>query len=193
MAVTLLRPIAASGLLGLLGIVVTAGYPPPQETAADRAAVLKVFDERVVVYVALHRRCEQHLPPPDSSRSARSSLFRQVYLASAIKTARPKAQQGDIFTPPVADFFRDTIATALQEVDAADVLRNETMLDFHPRVYDRYPDWATHEVPPIVLHRLPPLPDHVEYGLLDHDLVLWDVHADLIVDVLPDAIPRASS
>ncbi len=29
--------------------------------------------------------------------------------------------------------------------------------------------------------------------LIDHDLLLWDVDADVIIDVLPDALPRAGS
>ena len=64
---------------------------------------------------------------------------------------------------------------------------------FYPRVYDPYPEWATHEMPIVLLHSLPALPEGVEYRLLDHDLVLWDIDADLILDVLPDAIPRPSS
>ena len=39
----------------------------------------------------------------------------------------------------------------------------------------------------------PPLPADLEYRLVDYYLVLWDAHADLILDVLPDAIPRPSS
>jgi hypothetical protein len=45
----------------------------------------------------------------------------------------------------------------------------------------------------ILLQWLPPLPEDLEYRLIDHDLVLWDSHADLILDVLPDAVGRPSS
>ena len=196
MASTLLRLIVASGVLGLLRSPRIAGHPP-QEPAGDRA-VLAMFDERVGSYVAVHRRFEQHLHPPESVGSRQSFRFRQMYLASAIKAARPNAAQGHIFVPPVADFFRRTIAAALSAVDVDRLLRDvyahhETMIDFHPRVYDPYPDWATHEMPSLLRPRLPPLPKDLEYGLLDHDLVIWDIHADLIVDVLPDAVRRASS
>lgn len=51
----------------------------------------------------------------------------------------------------------------------------------------RVPGGATHEVPAILLQRLPPLPEDVEYRILDHDLVLWDIHADLVVDFVPFA------
>ena len=48
-------------------------------------------------------------------------------------------------------------------------------------------------MPVILLHQLPPLPEDVEYRWLDRDLVLWDIHADLIIDFLPDAIPRSTT
>jgi hypothetical protein len=48
-------------------------------------------------------------------------------------------------------------------------------------------------MPIVLLQSLPPLPEDLEYRLLDHDLVLWDIHADLMLDVLPDAIRRLSS
>jgi len=40
---------------------------------------------------------------------------------------------------------------------------------------------------------LPVLPDGIQYRLIDHDLLLWDVDADVIIDVLPDALPRDGS
>jgi hypothetical protein len=33
----------------------------------------------------------------------------------------------------------------------------------------------------------PELPEDVEYRIVNHDLVLWDIHADLVVDFLPNA------
>jgi hypothetical protein len=54
-------------------------------------------------------------------------------------------------------------------------------------------DWATHETPMLLLHRLPTLPVDLEYRIVDHNLMLWDAHADSILDVLPEAILRPSS
>ena len=67
------------------------------------------------------------------------------------------------------------------------------VLGFQPRVHDACPDWATHEMPVILLQRLPPLPEELDYRLIDHDLLLWDADANLIVDVLPSAIRRPST
>jgi hypothetical protein len=49
------------------------------------------------------------------------------------------------------------------------------------------------EVPVLVLEQLPLLPKEIDYRLIGQTLVLWDVDADLIVDVVPDAIPGPTS
>lgn len=44
-------------------------------------------------------------------------------------------------------------------------------------------------VPPTLLLKLPKLPGEVEYRIVDHDLVLLDVKANLVVDILRQALP----
>jgi hypothetical protein len=60
-------------------------------------------------------------------------------------------------------------------------------------VNEPYPEGATHEVPATLLQRFPGLPEDVEYRILDHDLVLWDIHADLVIDFVPFAFGTAST
>jgi hypothetical protein len=119
-------------------------------------------------------------------------------LAAAIKAARPDAQQGDIFTPEAALYFRGAIALALagHNVEALlqDLYGEQPALGAtHLRVHDAYPGWATHEVPVALLRQLPQLPEEIEYRVFDHDLVLWDSHANLVIDVLPDAFSAPAS
>ena len=188
--------VVAGLMIGVLGLVAAVAGSPWQGSGEEQAA-LRVFEARIGAYGALHRRLEGPMPSPNPSQSLRSLMISRAFLRSAIKTARPNARQGDIFTPAVEQLFRRLIKEALEGRDRGDFVRDFndehlTVHDFHPRVYDPYPDWATHEMPAILLQRLPSLPEDVEYRLLDHDLVLWDIHADLIVDVLPDAIARPS-
>ena len=42
-------------------------------------------------------------------------------------------------------------------------------------------------MPPCLIGALPPLPPELRYGLVGHDLILWDLHAGLIVDFVPRA------
>lgn len=179
--------------IGLLGIQGTAARA--QRGSASHADTLQVFQGRVFEYMALHDRIERGLFPLGESPGIHAILARRAQWASAIKGARPNARQGDVFTSDVANVIRGLIARALEGVDAeallADLYAEDSVpSNFHVRVHDRYPAWATHEMPPVLLHRLPSLPAGLRYQLIDHDLVLWDMDADLVVDVVPDAIVR---
>jgi hypothetical protein len=53
-----------------------------------------------------------------------------------------------------------------------------------------YPDGvAFTTVPPTLLLVFPKLPDEVVYRVVLHDLLLMDVKANLVVDVIPGIIP----
>lgn len=178
-----------AGLVAVIAAIASAEQRP-----GDDERVVREFRNRIGEYAALHEKLEANLPPLNPDGSIRSYLLNRVYLAKSIKTARPKARQGDIFTPAVSALFKRILARAVSE-DALDQLydydeAHPFLSPYHPRVYDPYPDWASHTTPVAVLQQLPPLPEDIQYRLLDHDLVLWDIHADLIVDVLPDAIAR---
>ena len=193
---TLIKLLVAGVMIALAGAVIIA--TPQEEADQARAAALRAFEERIGEYAALHRQLKEPLPQLKPYTSPRAVLLYRTYLRTAIKTARPNARQGDIFTPSVARLFRDLITKALAGQDAQAMLRDlfeeqPTEYAFHPRVYEQYPDWATHEMPLILLLRLPPLPDDIEYRLVDHDLVVWDIDADLIVDVLPGAFSRPTT
>ena len=57
-------------------------------------------------------------------------------------------------------------------------------------VNEAYPAKAPlQSTPPSLLLNLPRLPKGLRYGIVDHDLLLDDVEANLIVDFVPAAIP----
>jgi hypothetical protein len=157
---------------------------------------VRAFTHRVEQYVALRGRLEEPLPGFDARRDPWSLLLTRRYLASAIRTARSRASLGDIFMPDVAPLFRTAIANAVAETDveglgndglapgefAVDLVINEPV-----------PAWAMAAVPPALLARLPRLPDNVEYRLVNGTLVLWDAHAELLIDALPDAFGTPES
>ena len=47
--------------------------------------------------------------------------------------------------------------------------------------------------PPTLLANLPKLPAELEYRIVDRELVLLDTKANLIVDLLPNALPGDQS
>ena len=42
-------------------------------------------------------------------------------------------------------------------------------------------------MPIVLLWALPALVNTVEYRIVNHDLVLWAIHANLVVDYIPNA------
>jgi hypothetical protein len=178
--------------------IAAEGATPQEDTCCDRSAALRVFDERIGEYAALRRQLEALLPPLKPSTDPQVFITHRRRLAAAIKTARPVARQGDFFTAAAAQVFRGRIAEALQGRDVEELLRSlfeehPPTWGYHVSVYDVYPDWATREVPPILVQRLPVLPEAIEYRIVDHDLVVLDTAANLILDVLPAAIAGSAS
>ena len=196
-----MRTVTFSCVAAVIIATVASSAPAGREQSPSderRAAAVRAFDHRVDEYAALHRRLEAPVAPARPYRSARAIDLNRAYLAAAIKAARPAARQGDIFGPPVDALLRDLVTRALADENAEEMLldlfeEHPFTFGFHPRVYHPYPDWATHEMPAILLQHLPALPDDLEYRIVDHDLVLLDIHANLIVDVLPDAVPRPAA
>jgi hypothetical protein len=160
-------------------------------------AAFAVFEDRIDEYATLRQRLEARLlfvPSEDPC----TFVANRAQLAAAIKAARPAAFQGELFTPAAGTAIRQLIADALTGRDVEALLRDlfaehAIVEPFHPRIYEPYPEWGTHEMPIVLLQHLPPLPEGVEYRLIGHDLVLWDIDADLIIDVLPDAVPHITT
>ena len=163
-----------------------------------RRGGLQLFADRVAAYSELHQRVDAVFPPWKATDDMAGIFRRRAILAAAIKAERPNAKQGDIFQPSAASAVRGIVADALSGVDVEWMLQAlyeecEMPSGYRPEVNTGYPRWATQEMPFVLLSALPALPAGIQYRLIDHDLLLWDVDANLIVDVLPDALPRAGS
>ena len=190
---------AGAVVLGALVVGMASGTAVESRGTRPLTSALGRFGEQLAAYAALRQQVDLALPPAfERPRGVRAMLQARAELACAIKAARPHARQGDFFFPAVVDIFRMTIAEALSGVDSDAFFESLYAEDavpagLPPRVHDTYPEWATHDVPFLVLERLPLLPDELEYRLIGRTLVLWDIDADLVLDVLPDAIPGPTS
>lgn len=177
--------------VGMLGWAVflgaTAGAAALLQTAGDHGAAVRVFAERVERYAWLRTRFEQPLPPFDADRRPRSLLLMRRYLASAIRTARAHVTQGNVFAPPVDGLFRETIGRAVYEIDIEGLVDDGAEDPVDLMVNEPLPEWALHPVPPALLERLPPVPGAISYKMAGGALVLWDDHAEILIDALPDA------
>lgn len=193
----MLRALSSGGFLlvmAMFAATASSQFPP----AVEDDSALPAFHERIESYVALHRRLEAPLPPlQPTTEPFKTYLWRQL-LANAIRKARPMAQQGDMFTPDVARAFRTIIVRALAGRDIADLLSEDSeersmRTGFELHVNEPYPVGASHAVPTILLQKLPPLAGDLEYRIVNRVLVLWDGHANLVVDYLPDAFARETT
>ena len=168
-------------------------YPITQDLLAT-----KVFQDRVNDYVALHRLLEGPLPPLRTTTNMDEIRINMQVLARRIVLARQHAAQGDIITPEVARMFRRRIASCLPPEEwaaiLADIAEDEKDDEGVPapavalRVNMPWPQQISFGcVPSQLLYALPPLPAELQYRMIGRSLVLWDHHANLIVDFLPGA------
>jgi len=146
--------------IGMLGLAFVTNRAAAQ-TAAEQTQILRDFQRSVVDYT---QRDECLLFPEATNAGAPA----------------PR-----IFTLPVAMVFRQLIAQALTAPDGAAIgapatHRAVAMLPF--------PATELYDFPTRLDQVLPLLPAPLEYRLIDHDLVIRDAEADLIVAVLRDAI-----
>ena len=154
------------------------------------------FSRRVAEYVTLHRQVERFLPKQKVFTDAAEGLRITAELAQALRAVRPDAREGDIFSPLAAVAIRRSIGRALAEhrfppsvlIEEMHYESNETPPA--PRINEAF-SWGLGNVMPyFVLHALPELPDELQYRFVERDLVLIDIHANLVVDILRDALPE---
>ena len=170
--------------------VTSAAAAQQAPDAIGQADAMRMFNTHVERYARLRARLEDPLPAFDARRDPWSLMLTRRYLASAIRTARSSAHQADIFTPPVAQLFRGLIADAIYDVDIEGLVDED--LAVPDRVVDvvinePVPAWARQDLPDALRGSLPALPDAIEYRVVDGTLILWDTHAEIVIDAPPGA------
>jgi hypothetical protein len=179
--------------------LLAAALDGQQPTAANNkvnpdAALLQDFKHRIDAYVQLHKRLEKKAPPLKETEDPAKIKASQDALAAAILRERANARQGDIFTPEIANLFRRLMHPEVKGQKGAET-KAALKEDAPPpktvplKVNARYPEEAPlPTVPPNLLASLPQLPEELEYRIVGRNLILRDVHANLIVDFIPNAI-----
>jgi hypothetical protein len=115
-------------------------------------------------------------------------------LRDAIRERRPLARPGDIFTAGPAAAIRHIIAATaaangLDLKQAKHALRADRLPGAWPPEVNQKYDWRLGAwMWPALLLELPPLPEDLQYRIVDDDLVLIDIRADLVLDILDDAL-----
>lgn len=168
---------------------------PPAEgqpVNAD-ARALETMLQRINEYAELHKKFEDALPKLSKEASPQDIDKNQRALARLIQENRRGAKPGDVFAPEAQAVIKRLLARVFAGPDGA-ALR-ASIMDENPgainlSVNDRYPDTVPlSTVPPQVLQGLPKLPEEMEYRFIGRHLILMDVHAHIIVDLIENALP----
>lgn len=205
MALSLVCRTAAACAVAALSLVACAhadsAAPAPRGTEAGQAGApvnkdaqaLASMHERIKEYIALHNKLEATLPKLPKEADPKEIDENQRALAKLIQDARRTAKPGDIFTPDaqkVVHALMNRVFAGPEGRQLRDSIMDENPGQLQITVNSRYPDTVPlSTVPPQVLAGLPKLPEDLEYRFIGRRLILMDVHAHIIVDLIENAIP----
>jgi len=162
-----------------------------QLSQADLAALAE-FNAHVRDYCLLREAIG--MPSERIFSDPRDMQIVRKTLRDAIRERRPLAREGDIFTAAPAATIRHIIAATaaangLDLKGAVDALRADRLAGARPPTVNETYDWRLGAwMWPALLLELPPLPEDLQYRIVDDDLVLIDIRADLVLDILDDAL-----
>lgn len=157
---------------------------------AQGSATLE-FQKRIQAYLKTHNEAENRVPNLKSTDDPQKISDREKALAEMIMTLRAGAKPGEIFAPDYQPYFikivRDDFATrsARDRKALVEELPAKMKVDINT-VYPTTLPLAT--FPPALLRKLPDLPPELEYRIVGRSLILRDVKANLIVDILRDVV-----
>lgn len=154
--------------------------------------VIDDFKTRLDRYNGISTGLRDEVFPSTSEAESAEIHRRQKELARRIASALPDWQQGAIFTPGISDLIRRRLAEVLAGPQGANIrgaIFDEAPPPQRVVVMSEYPaGLPVATVPAQILERLPVLPKQLEYRFIGKDLILFDVSAYLMVDVIRGAI-----
>jgi len=185
-------------ILSVIGIVALVAAHGSAQHRDPNASVIAMpdFDSRIKAYAALRDGLEKGDAALDETSKPEQIVAAQQALAAKIQAARATAKRGDIFTPEIQARFKRLLNPEMKGVGGQNtrgIIKDEGpgRGGFPLAVNLAYPkNQPLGTVPANILATLPPLPEHIEYRFVDRHLILRDSRANLIIDFLPNAIPR---
>lgn len=181
--------VLASVILICIPIAAISQAPSPDEQKA-----LDAFAHKAKQYVAM-----EHGLPADKMKpttDVKQLEQQREALRQAVLQARPDAKQGDFFTPEAATAFRRLLARTMSGPDGAMI--RASLAHAEPgappilKVNGVFPDTGgqpAQSVPPTLLLNLPRLPKGLQYAIAGKTLALRDDATNLVIDLLPNALP----
>jgi hypothetical protein len=182
-------------LLASLFLISSCAWDTEATPAQDAS---KEFQHAIEKYIAIQKKAVGTVPPIGKEVSDPALIAKhQHQIAEAIRTLRPNAKAGEIFTPGVRQWISSTLKQKVHGKDGAEA-KSAILDEGNPKnpespkpvnlaVNATYPTTAPlSTMPPSVLMALPTLPKGLEYRFVGKTLILRDTEANLIVDLAPN-------
>ena len=158
---------------------------PTAKTIAD-------YQDRVKAYLTAQRKLSSGIPTLPDKATPQQIDARQREFGKLIMAARKGLKPGDLFGADMSALIRQSLAPLFKGPNGAK-LRAAIFEEPHPvvpAVNVRYPDEVPlSTMPPDVMKQLPSLDPALEYRFIGRHLILLDVEAHVIIDVVSNAIP----
>ena len=185
--------------LSLVPLTTSAGQAPapsqPGKANPIGTAVLG-FKERVADYVKVHNEAESKVPKLKETNDPAKVHDREAALGEMIKSLRPSAKEGDVFGTEFRTVLEREVRKDFRGRSAADrkALIQELPAHMKIAVNMTYPtSLPLATFPARLLQKLPELPPELEYRIVGHHIVLRDVTANVVVDVVRNIVPTIPS
>jgi hypothetical protein len=181
---------------GLLMVANAAPLARHRAVVQDDSAnpAYRHLNEEITRYLAIHTDLRAEVPGPVPGSTAQQLTAASDMLFNAIRRARPNGRQVDFFDADALRLIRQRLLDALKTPSVAAAVAgidDEVPAILKPQIYLRFP--AENEMasmPPSLLNVLPRLPAELEYRIVGEHLVLRDVKAAMLLDYIPNAVPR---
>jgi hypothetical protein len=185
----------------------SAAPPPPPPAVAEGAQkpvasldpkvndvhpATKAFLDRAGEYVTFHNNVEKTVPPLDETSDPKKITAREIALGEALIKSRPDAKPGDFF---IKEYQPLLIQIIKEDFSKRSLEDRKALIQELPKgvaigvnmVYPTVLPLAT--FPANLLKKLPELPEELEYRIVGRHLIMRDVTANVIVDVMRDVFP----
>ena len=182
------------GAVALLVCVQAASAQAPKPVAKPdpQGAALEDFQTRLNGYIDLRAKLARELKPLSPTASASELATRQDSLAAAIRSARNTARKGDLIPTRVAELLRTIVQSDFRSrnAEARRAAFSEVTNGALPIINRMFPAQAAlPTVPPLLLAKLPALPDNLQYRFMDQHLVILDGDTQIIIDYVASVLP----
>ncbi|MGH9795444.1 MAG: hypothetical protein ACRD5G_11785 [Candidatus Acidiferrales bacterium] len=183
----------------ILFMLLLASPAASQKLPDAKQGATEEFQGRVNAYLDLRKQVQEADPRIKDKATPEEIAKHRASMGAAIAKARSGAKQGDIFSPPIAAHIRAVVRDHLRGRAGAGA--REKAKEGNPtvegspepvilKVNALYPDSApVSSVPPLLLRKLPALPEELQYRFVGRHLILLDATASIIVDYMRNVMP----